>query len=335
MSTLSVIIPTLNSQNTLALCLDSLFKQKYSDLELIICDGGSLDQTLLIAKKYHAIILKNSLKTAEAGKALGLKKATGKYVLLLDSDNILPNSNWLDELTKPLYDNPIAIGSETWAFTYRPKAGFIERYSALIGANDPYAWFTHKLDKINYLSNTWPHPELIKEENSQYLTLKLTKNKIIPTIGANGTIFRTNFLKKHSNKDFLFDIDIINQAVNKQDLLFIKTKNSIIHTYCESSVKKFIRKQTRRMLDYYQYQAVRQTSWQTTSTSPDNLLFTLYSILFLPALGTCLYGYFKKPDRAWFFHPLACFLSAWIYISKYIQNKLGLLKYQNRLNWSQ
>lgn len=335
MPKLSVLIPTLNSQKTLALCLDSLYKQEFKDFELIIADGGSTDNTISIAKKHHAKILRNVLKTAEAGKALALKHATSKYALLLDSDNILPSTFWLTDLIQPLEDNPQVIGSEPWAFTYRPQAGFIERYCALIGANDPYAWYTKKLDKTNYLTQSWPHPKLILQENNKYIILKLSKVQTVPTIGANGTIFQRSFLKKNLTSEYLFDIDIINQALSKENILFAKTKNSIIHSYCESSITKFIRKQTRRMVDYYQYQNLRQTSWKTSPSSSDNIFFTLYSLLILPAIFTSIFGYTKKQDKAWFFHPLACFLSAWIYITKYLQHKLGLLKSQNRLNWSQ
>ena len=91
----SFIIPTLNASSVLENCLKSIKIQSFSSFEIIIIDGGSTDNTLNIAKKYQAKIFKNILKTAEAGKAIGVKKATGQYIALIDSDNILPTKNWL------------------------------------------------------------------------------------------------------------------------------------------------------------------------------------------------------------------------------------------------
>lgn len=336
MPQLSVLTPTLNAQNVLDKCLASLRSQTYHDFEVIIADGGSTDATLKIAKKYHSKIVKNRLKTAEAGKAAALKKAKGKYILLLDSDNILPDKSWLQKMMQPLLNNTSSvIGSEPWRFTYRRQAGFIERYSALIGANDPYAWFTKNIDKLSYLSPLWPFPELIDNDQVGYLLLKLSKNRKIPTIGANGTIFKTQFLKENLTSDYLFDIDIISQALQKQDLLFAKVKLGIIHTYCESSIPKFIRKQTRRLTDLYFYQSLRHTNWQTKPNSSTNILFVFYSFLVLPPLVTAIFGYLKKSDIAWFFHPMACFLTAYIYTKETIKYNLGLSKLNTRNTWSQ
>lgn len=311
---LSVIIATRNSSLTLNDCLASLEKQDYKNYELLVIDAHSNDSTQKIAKKYNAKIYTNFLKTAEAGKAIGLKKSRGKYILLLDSDNMISKTNYLSSSIRLLQNNPSCIGSEPWAFTYRKNAGFIERYSALIGANDPYAWFANKSDKINYLSTKYPHKDLIFKAHPNYLILKLNNYLKIPTIGANGTIFRTDFLKKYQTGNYLFDIDILNIAVKKHPVNFIKLKQGIIHTYCESSVKKFIKKQTRRINDFYLYKTQRSTNWDTKTTSSTNLSFIFYSFSLLLPLATSFYGYSKKPDIAWFFHPFACILTSVIYI---------------------
>ncbi|MBU3935367.1 glycosyltransferase family 2 protein, partial [Patescibacteria group bacterium] len=205
--TVTFIIPTLNAGSVLKPCLKSIKNQTYKNYQIIIADGGSNDDTLKIAQKYKAQIIKNPLKTAEAGKAIAVKKCTTKLVCLLDSDNILPNSNWLKQMMAPFSD-PAIIGSEPWAFTYRPRAGFIERYSALIGANDPYAFVIGVSDRINYFKPP-------QNDHPSYIKLTLNPKQTIPTIGANGTIFKTNFIKKNLKSKYLFDIDIITQVINQ------------------------------------------------------------------------------------------------------------------------
>lgn len=326
---ISIVIPTLNCATVLKKCLLSIKKQTYKNYEIIIADGGSTDKTLTLAKKYHCTILKNPLKTAEAGKAVGVKAAKGEYVALVDSDNILPDKNWLSQMLLPFKDSKI-IGTEPIAFTYRPNAGFIERYSALLGANDPYAYFNGNYDRHSYLSGTWTGLGIKTEDKIDYLKLKITDDKSLPTIGANGTLFKKEFLLNNLKGDYLFDIDIL--AFAKKPIYFAKVKNSIIHTFCESSIKKFFKKQRRRMTDYYHYLPLRHYQWTQNSKS---IPFALYSLLIFPALFDSLRGYIKKPDTAWLFHPLACFGTTIIYACITIKYKLGLLKALDRSQWQQ
>lgn len=335
---ISFIIPTLNAEKVLIKCLNSIKKQKYlkNKIEIIIADGGSTDNTLKIAKKYNSIIIKNSLKTAEAGKAVGIKAAQGKYIALIDSDNILPTKFWLKKMINPLEKDKRLIGSEPWKFTYRKNAGFIERYSALIGANDPYAFVLGIYDRKNYINNKWTGLKINQIDKKQYILIKLQPNTITPTIGANGTIFRTSFLKENLKSDYLFDIDIISQVLHQtqKPLFFAKIKIGIIHTFCESSIKKFIRKQKRRLVDFYTYKNERQYNWDQTNKY-GILKFLFYTLLTFPMFIDTIKGFLKKPDMAWLFHPLACYITLSIYSIIFIQKKLGILKSINRKNWKQ
>ena len=334
----SFVIPTLNAQKTLKTCLNSIIKQKYpsSNYEIIIADGGSTDKTLSIAKIYKSKIYQNPLKTAEAGKAVGVKKAIGRYICLIDSDNILPQSNWLKKMLVPLEMDSQIIGSEPIKFTYRAKSGLFERYSALIGANDPYAFITGVYDRKNMINNKWTGLKIDQIDKNKYIEIKLKPNTIIPTIGANGTIFRSNFLKKNLKSDYLFDIDIISQVLNQtqKSLTFAKVKIGMIHTFCESSLSKFIRKQKRRLIDYYSYKNLRQYDWSPINQQ-SQIKFILYTIFIIPSLIDSIRGFFKKPDSVWFLHPFFCLITLFIYGSITIQQKIGLLKPVSRQNWHQ
>lgn len=335
---ISFIIPTLNAQSVLETCLKSIKKQTFSskNYEIIIADGGSTDNTLKIAKKYHTKIVKNPLKTAEAGKAVGVRKAIGIYIALIDSDNILPTKNWLQTNINILEKDSNLIGTEPLFFTYRPSAGFIERYSALTGVNDPYAFISGVYDRQNYINFKWTGLKIDQIDKKQYIEIKLKPNSPVPTIGANGTIFKSSFLKNNLHSDYLFDIDIIANYLskNKNPIYFAKVKQGIIHTFCESSVKKFIRKQNRRITDYFYYQNLRQFNWDQTNKS-GILKFIFYTVLIIPMLFDTFRGFLHKPDLAWFFHPIACFITLYLYTINTIKNKLGLLKELNRQKWQQ
>jgi len=81
----SVVIPTYNSEKTLAKCLESVKTQSYKNVELIVIYKFSQDKILEIANNYNAKIIQDNGERAKA-KNIGLEKARGKYVLFLDSD---------------------------------------------------------------------------------------------------------------------------------------------------------------------------------------------------------------------------------------------------------
>ena len=327
---------TLNAETILGECLGRLSLQDYpkDKIEIIIVDGGSRDNTLNIARFFKAVILDNPLKTAEAGKSVGVKAATGEFIALIDSDNILPDSNWLQQMILPLEENPQVLGSEPWRFAYRTKDGFIDRYCALIGMNDPICLFIGNHDRYCEITGKWTNIAHNEQDKGDYLLLEFDKRGI-PTIGANGTVFRADFLKSVNTNDYLFDIDILARAIQEQGSVpFIKVKNSIIHTYCGSDIGKFIRKQRRRINDlmYYRQIGTRKYNWsyQTKGIS----LFIISTILTVPLLGQALIGFVKKPDLAWFFHPIACWIG--LIINTYgVLLSSGAARIENRAGWSQ
>lgn len=93
MSTVSVIIPVFNRKNIIGYTLDSLQPQLHPgvNLEVIAVDDGSTDGVMeLIQQQFPGvIILENNGRGAAAARNTGLRVATGKYVLYLDSDDLI------------------------------------------------------------------------------------------------------------------------------------------------------------------------------------------------------------------------------------------------------
>lgn len=339
--TISVCMATLNAENVLEECLQRLFEQDYpkDKIELIVGDGGSNDRTREIVNKFGGIILENPLKTGESGKAVAVKKAKNELVLILDSDNFLPDNEWLQNMIIPFEDHDIKL-SEPIKYTWRKEGGYIERYSALIGMNDPICLFLGNYDRWNYLTQKWtevPHNEV---DMGGYLKIKLTE-KGIPTIGANGTIFRREFLQNLNIGNYLFDVDVVAKEIaEKGEISIAKVKVGIIHTFCESSFLKFIRKQQRRIKDYtfHKKNKSRAFDWNKFELGGESSLglikFMLYTVLVFPLIAQSLIGYSRKRDLAWFFHIPAC----WTTLIVYSWGKFaGILsqKEMKRDNWKQ
>ena len=98
----SIIVPVYNCQDYIARCIESVLNQNTKDMELILINDGSTDNTKEIIKQYakeNELIKIINKKNAGVSRARndGLKKATGKYVLFLDADDYL-SENYIKEI---------------------------------------------------------------------------------------------------------------------------------------------------------------------------------------------------------------------------------------------
>ena len=91
MKKVSVIIPIHNSSKFLDECIDSVINQTYNNLEIIIIDDHSTDNSIKIInkKKDNRIKIYKLVndKGAASARNLGIEKATGDYICFLDSDD--------------------------------------------------------------------------------------------------------------------------------------------------------------------------------------------------------------------------------------------------------
>lgn len=329
--TISVIIPVLNESYRLRDCLKSIIVQDYPrvKIEIIVADGGSIDQSVEIAKSFGAKVYPNSLHTSESGKSLALKHARGELILLMDGDNLLPGKKWLKKMVAPLIKDKNLIGSEALYFTHRPKDGFIDRYCALIGMNDPLCYWLGAYDRISLLSGKWTGLTIKSQKHQDYLEINLEYGNI-PTIGSNGCIFRRQVLQSNSKLkgSHLFDMDILENICQKRGpQTFAKVKVGVVHLYCGSSLRRFSRKQLRRVKDFLYRRSIKnifvENSFEkrTYQYGQQNQWFLLFNIskfifsclLFFPLIFQSFRGYSRKHDLAWFAHPLLCWLTFVLY----------------------
>jgi glycosyltransferase involved in cell wall biosynthesis len=92
----SVIIPCYNAGDTIIESVESVFAQTYKDIEIIIVDDGSTDNSIEILKNYLAQngnsnkvnIISQENKGPSAARNRGIGMAKGNYIAFLDSDDI-------------------------------------------------------------------------------------------------------------------------------------------------------------------------------------------------------------------------------------------------------
>ena len=91
---ISVIIPVCNVQKYLRRCLDSIVAQTYKNLEIIIIDDGSVDDTGKICDEYAAKdnriqVIHQSHQELPITRNTGLNLAHGKYISTADGDDYI------------------------------------------------------------------------------------------------------------------------------------------------------------------------------------------------------------------------------------------------------
>jgi len=321
----SFVIPTLNSGKTLEACLVSIFQQAIprSEYEVIIADAGSSDETRAIGRRLGVDkIVENPLKTGEAGKTAGIKASSGAIIALVDSDNILPSASWLSEMLAPFYD-PEIIATEPLEYTVRSQDPALTRYFALLGMNDPICLFTGNYDRYSAITGKWTNLPVQQADKGDYLKLTLTQ-EALPTIGANGFVFRRELLKDTIWDPYFFDIDILHQALTHGSLHVAKVKTGIVHLYC-ARLSDFARKQQRRIRDFLFFAQEKQRTYPWDKQKKAGILkFILATTLIVPLIIQALIGFARKPDNAWLYHLPVCWITLWVYGIGTLRKALGL-----------
>ncbi len=103
MSKISIIVPIYNAARFLETTVNSILKQRYTNWELLLIDDCSIDESPNICCDYQRkdsriLFLKNKRNIgAAATRNEGIKRASGKYVVFIDSDDVV-ESNYLERL---------------------------------------------------------------------------------------------------------------------------------------------------------------------------------------------------------------------------------------------
>ena len=94
MPVISLVVPIYNVERYLSLCLDSLRQQSFRDIEIICVDDGSTDRSALIADLHASEdsrirVIRKENGGLSSARNVGIKAATGKYIMFVDSDDYL------------------------------------------------------------------------------------------------------------------------------------------------------------------------------------------------------------------------------------------------------
>ena len=114
MKKISIVIPAYNAHNTLARCLGSLVNQTLQDIEIIVVNDASTDDTWEIMQRCEAqfpdklVIINCDVNTGCGGaRSIGLDAATGEYIGMADADDYVAPTMY-----EKLYQKALVTGAD-------------------------------------------------------------------------------------------------------------------------------------------------------------------------------------------------------------------------------
>ncbi len=267
----SIIVPAYNTEKYIDKCLKSIFSNTYKNFEVIIVNDGSTDKTEDIINKYikkydNIIYIKQKNMGLSLARNNGVRKATGDYLLFIDSDdyvekNLLENINKnIDDLDVLRYQLNIVFNDKI--IPYEEKefnvTDGIDAFEKIVKYKFIEMAALYVINRKYYLDNNFMFEKDVYHEDYGLLPLVIAtakKVKSINYLGYNyvqrdGSIMSSNDTEKMKKKmdDMLFlftkAIKYLDNIPNSQNVKSFYA-NSIIDKYNSLSdelKKEYIKK---------------------------------------------------------------------------------------------
>lgn len=255
----SVIIPAYNAEGHIAKTLDSILKQTLNEIEIIVVNDGSKDNTLKILKEYEkkypdkikVIDQKNS--GPGGARNAGIKEATGEYIGFLDSDDTQDNEMYEEMYKKAkskdydmvACDVKMIYPGKTLIIDSGIKSSTFDRKEIKMAMIFSYAVIWNKIIKKDIVKSTM-FTKNIWYEDVEFLF------KLFPKINSIGVVKKPfcNYMQTDSsitntfnNKIYDF-ITVLNMIVNyyKKNQIFEEYKEEIEYSFARYMYGTFIKR---------------------------------------------------------------------------------------------
>lgn len=164
MPKVSIIIPTYNVEAYLKECMESVIRQTLKDIEIICINDGSTDGSLQILKEYadkdsRIVLVDKENEGYGVGMNIGLDKATGEYIGIVEPDDFVP-LNMYEDLYNTAKENDLDfVKADFYRFTRNSENGNMELiYNHLDSTGENYNQVINPYEKpyiTKFIMNTW------------------------------------------------------------------------------------------------------------------------------------------------------------------------------------
>lgn len=320
--TISIVTCTYNANLPLfEKVLKALRAQVYPKnlIEHIIMDAGSTNGTIELAKKYGCKVYMHPelLQEEQARASIGFKRAKGKILLIVESDNVVTSKNWMMRMVEPFLANKKVFCTYCAYYSYEKNMSATTRYGALIGANDPIIspFFLDKIEKVAMTQEKYNKGTIIKETKNYYI-VKFNKDNF-PPLGDNGQmVLRSVMNKVNDDPKKYLHLDTFAKMFDLGYDTCGVVKSSVIHVITPDIWRMVTRRIQIKNTFFDKRRGKRRFLIYDKNSAKDriNLLkYIVFSLLIIPTLYQSIKGYLKIRDNAWFLHPIICFLMLFAY----------------------
>jgi glycosyltransferase involved in cell wall biosynthesis len=316
---LSVVVPTLNNQIDIEQLLKNVRDQDYPQdkIEIIISDGGSVDKTLSIAKKYKSRIYHNAKTLAEPGVNLGISMSTGDLIMILAADNRFPSPESITKIISS-FNNPKIVA----AFPKHDSDDSDTLFTKYINTfTDPFNHFMYG-DASN--ARTFKNIYKLIDTNQTYTIYDYQASSIKPMLAfAQGFTFRSGY--RRDGSDEFDDIVPIQKMINDgKQIAYVHSVSLIHHTIRDCN--HFIRKSkwaTQNAVNGESYGISHRQNYLSIGQKLKFLAWPIYAIFFPFGIIRSLMMLFLTREKMWLFSPIISFISAYSSISAVLEVKLN------------
>lgn len=239
-SLISIIVPVYNTENYLEKCLYSLVNQTYKNIEIIIIDDGSPDNSMNIIQKF--VLADNRVKVISqknqglsGARNTGMNNANGDYIMFIDSDDWIE----IDTCEKAInasekYNADVVFWPYIKEFSDLQKDNYLFDKTEIIWSEKNINQLSRRM--VGLVGDELTNPQSI--DNLVTAWGKLYKKSVIGDIRFTDT-------KIIGTEDALFNIEVflgINSAVYIPDLLSHYRKDnesSLTHNYKKKLVSRW------------------------------------------------------------------------------------------------
>lgn len=114
MQKVSVIVPIYNSEKYISKCIDSVLNQSYKNIEILLINDGSKDNSINILREYEkkdkrVVVIDKENEGVSKTRNLGIKKASGDYIMFVDNDDFL-EKDCIKHFIENIGNNDLIIG---------------------------------------------------------------------------------------------------------------------------------------------------------------------------------------------------------------------------------
>ncbi len=331
----SVIIATYNSEKVLERTLRALRRQTYSQdkIEIIISDGMSSDRTREISQKYGCNIIDNPKIEQGNAKILGMQAAKGRFVLFVDSDEVLEDRNYI---TKTL----TAFEAETDCY-YAVCSGYKKpkNYPFLSGYisdfGDPFSFFVYRCPKdYRFLGRFLRNNYAIKSDQKDYFVFEsdLARRFILIEGGCGGAMMDMQYFDEHfpecrSSISDLYHAYYKMCGHGETKTIFTK-RNALLH-YSSDTVSGYMKKLKWRICNNVHFREKGQEVYTGREKYYEGnplkkYLFIPYGFSFIIPLAHSIPYSLSRRNPSYLLHAFLSFYTASQIIYQYVLHFLGI-----------